>query len=107
MNADARLLRNPSVALAPTEDAYLAYDIDSARLHRLNPAAALLIELCDGTRTADDLVAQVAPFMEGDAEAGCRSWIASAVDSGLVKAVAGSVVPDGPPIESFSSLAPT
>jgi predicted TPR repeat methyltransferase len=106
MNADARILRNPSVALAPTEDAYLAYDIDAARLHRLNPAAALLIELCDGTRTTDQLIANVIPFMQGDAEAGCRQWIEWAVESGLVRALApGSAPPAAPALESFSTLA--
>src|SRR4051812_13040683 len=99
MHPDARILRTPSVALAPTEDAYLAYDTAAARLHRLNPAAALLIELCDGTRTGDALVADVAPFMDGDveAEAGCRQWIASAIESGLVIGLdPGATPPSGP-----------
>jgi hypothetical protein len=63
MNADARLLRIPFVALAPTDDGYLVYDVAHDRLHRLNPAAALIVELCDGTRTAAALVSDLAPMV--------------------------------------------
>jgi len=106
MNPDDRILRNPSVALGPAEDEYLAYDIETAQLHRLNAAAALIIELCDGTLTARDIVAQVAPFIPGDAaEAGCRAWIESAFESGLLKALAPEApAPAGPPLQEFTVL---
>src|SRR5438477_10675569 len=87
MDTGVLILRNPSVALAPAEDGYLAYDIQSSQLHRLNAAAALIIELCDGTHTANDIIAQVSRFIPGeDAEAGRKAWIGSVVGSGLVKA---------------------
>jgi len=109
MPPQAVLLRNPAVALAPTEDGYLAYDIQSGQLHRLNAAAALIIELCDGTQTTDDIIAQVSTFIPGEgAEAGCRAWIDSALESGLLKAIApGDPLPEAPALTEFTGLANT
>src|SRR5579872_7103623 len=103
MIPDAHLLRNPSVALAPTEDGYLAFDIQSSQLHRLNAAAALSIELCDGTQNADTIIAQVSTFIPGEgAEAGCRAWIGAALRSGLLTAIApGDAIPEAPPLDAF------
>src|SRR6187455_2909803 len=53
------LVRNPSLALAPAEDGYLAYDLTAGRLHRLNPTAALILELGDGTRDVESLCAEL------------------------------------------------
>lgn len=107
MDPDARLLRNPLVALAPTDDGYFAYDTSRDRLHRLNAAAALIIELADGTRTRDALIADLAPMVGGDeAQAGCARWIACAVDNDLLKTIApGASGPDAPSADYFSSLA--
>jgi predicted TPR repeat methyltransferase len=107
MNPQALLLRNPFVALAPAEDGYLAYDIQSSQLHRLNAAAALIIELCDATQTAGDIIAQVSTFIPGDgAEAGCQAWIEGAIDGGLLKEiVAGQPAPGAPPLEAFTAAA--
>jgi len=106
METNARLLRNPLVALAPAEDGYLAYDAAHHRLHRLNAAAALIVELCDGTRTAEAILADVAPFVADDASAGCARWIAGALENGLLEAIE----PDAsgattPPPDYFSTLA--
>src|SRR5215510_5653594 len=106
MDITARLLRNPLVALAPSEDGYLAYDAARHRLHRLNAAAALIIELCDGTRTAAAILADVAPFVAGDAGTGCARWIDAALEDGLLE----TIEPDAsgaatPPPDYFSKLA--
>ena len=106
MNADARLLRNPFVALAPTDDGYLAYDVAHARLHRLNPAAALIVEVCDGTRTAAALVADLAPMVSDGAQEGCARWIERAIDDDLLETIApGASAPDGPTADYFASCA--
>src|SRR5438552_301786 len=106
MNLDARLLRNPFVALAPTDDGYLAYDATRDRLHRLNPAAALIVELCDGTRTARTLIADLAPLVADDAHAGCQTWIESAIENDLLKLLTpGTSDPSVPPADYFASLA--
>jgi predicted TPR repeat methyltransferase len=106
MNTNARLLRNPLVALAPAEDGYLAYDAARHRLHRLNAAAALIVELSDGTRTAEAILADVTPFVADEAGAGCARWIDRALEDGLLEMIA----PDAsaaapPPARYFSKLA--
>ena len=107
MNPDVRLLRNPFVALAPTDEGYFAYDTARDRLHRLNAAAALIVELSDGTRTPGALIADLAPMVGGDeAQAGCARWIAGAVESDLLKTIApGAFGPDAPDSDYFSSRA--
>jgi predicted TPR repeat methyltransferase len=106
MNTNPRLLRNPLVALAPAEDGYLAYDAGRHRLHRLNAAAALIIELCDGTRTAAAILADVAPFVADEAGAGCARWIDRALEDELLQITdsATSGVSTPPP-DYFSTLA--
>ena len=75
---------NPSVVLATAEDGYLAYNVESNRLHRLNPTAALLVELCDGARSQEQLLEQVAPILGAVAIPGCMSWIAQALEENLL-----------------------
>ena len=105
MDSDALLLRNPFVALAPTDDGYLAYDVTRNRLHRLNPSAALIIELCDGTRSAASLVDDLAPLV-GDARDGCMRWIEGAIQDDLLKPLApGASGPAAPDAGYFSSRA--
>ena len=48
-----------SVALAPVDDGYWAYDIQTSKLHHLNPLAALILELSDGSRTATEIAVEV------------------------------------------------
>ncbi len=106
MNADDRILRNPFVALAPADDGYLAYDIESCRLHRLNPTAALIVELSDGTRTAAHVSAQLAPLIGDAGMEGCTRWMEAAAADGLLKSVrAGNPLPAGPSPDEFASLA--
>ena len=106
MNADARLLRNPLVALAPAEDGYLAYHTAHHRLHRLNAAAALIVELCDGTRTAAAILTDVAPFVADEAGSGCARWIDGALaDDLLVPLEAGVPTPAALPPDYFFTLA--
>jgi predicted TPR repeat methyltransferase len=106
MNTDDRILRNPSVALAPVEDGYLAYDTESSRLHRLNPTAALIVELSDGRRTAAQLSSDLAPLVADGGMDGCARWMQAAAADGLLKIVtSGSPAPGGPSPEEFASLA--
>jgi predicted TPR repeat methyltransferase len=106
MNTNARLLRNPLVALAPAEDGYLAYDAAHHRLHRLNAAAALIVELCDGTRTAAAILADLAPFVADEAGAGCAQWIDRALEDNLLEATESGASGAPPPSpDYFSTLA--
>jgi len=106
MNSSVPLLRNPLVALAPVEDGYLAYDATRHRLHRLNAAAALIVELCDGTRTAAAILADVAPFVADQAGSGCAQWIDGALADGLLETADPSTPAAATPSsEYFSTLA--
>ena len=106
MNTNVQPLRNPLVALAPAEDGYLAYDARRHRLHRLNAAAALIVELCDGTRTAKSILADVAPFIADDASVGCAQWIDGALEDGLLSNLeAGESALTAPLPSYFSKLA--
>jgi predicted TPR repeat methyltransferase len=79
-----KLVSNPSLAIAPLEDAYLGYDLDSHRLHRLNSTAALILELCERPRTAAELCDELAPLLGTGAHAACTEWIESARTAGLL-----------------------
>ncbi|MCB9384422.1 MAG: methyltransferase domain-containing protein [Bryobacterales bacterium] len=47
--------RNPTLLFCPGEEGYLAYDPAADRIHRLNPVASLIAELCDGRRSVDQI----------------------------------------------------
>ena len=74
---------SPSVLLSAAEDGYVAYDVRLDRLYRLNPTAALIVELCDGTRDLERLQADLAPLV-GDRWQGCLDWIDTALRDRLV-----------------------
>jgi predicted TPR repeat methyltransferase len=80
---------HPAVLLAPVEDGYVAYDPGEDRLHHLNPVAALLTELFDGSRSVADVTALALPFLpEGQGEA-VSQWVAQAKEAGLLTDAAG------------------
>ena len=79
-----RPLLKPSVILCPSDDSYLAYDIDSNQLHRLSPLAALIIESADGQMTTDELVDQVMEFLQKGNPARCHDWISQISTLGLL-----------------------
>jgi len=81
---EVRLIRNPFLALAPLDDSYLAYDMERGRLHRLNPAAALILELCDGTRSAERLRSELAALDVTLTDKACSEWIDQACNDGLL-----------------------
>jgi predicted TPR repeat methyltransferase len=81
--------------LAPGEDGYLAYDIKSHCLHRLNPAAALIVELSDGTRDEEKICAELMPILGAAGLDACVQWIATAKKEGLLQCVeANAALPD-------------
>ena len=43
-----------------TDDGLIVYQESTDRVHHLNPTAAVVLELCDGTRSADDIARLVA-----------------------------------------------
>jgi len=84
---------HPGVGLLPVEGAYLAWDPAAERLHELNATAALIAELCDGSRTVDQIRALAAPFLPQGQAGAVDRWIAEAVEAGLLDWGQGSVSP--------------
>src|SRR4051812_18938488 len=75
---------NPTMLISPVEDGYVAYDPVLDRLHQLNPVAALLTELSDGSRSLDDITALAEPFLPPGESAAVARWIAQAREAGLL-----------------------
>jgi predicted TPR repeat methyltransferase len=75
---------NPVVLLSPVENGYVAYDPVADRLHELNPMGALITELCDGTKSFDDIRELVRPLVPEDKLSEIDRWIEQAVGAGLL-----------------------
>lgn len=75
---------NPDVLLSPVADGYVAYHTTANRLHELNATAALLVELCDGKRTAPEILKLAAPLLPPDSDAAVLAWIEFAVISDVL-----------------------
>jgi predicted TPR repeat methyltransferase len=82
---------NPAIRLAPVETGYVAYDPVADRLHELNPVAALTVELCDGSRSVEEIRDLVKPLLpEGTAEEEVSRWIEEGTKAGLFTPANGS-----------------
>jgi predicted TPR repeat methyltransferase len=75
---------NPAILLSPVESGYVAYDPIGDRLHELNPMGALIAELCDGTRSVEDIRALVRPLVPDGKLSEIDRWIDQAVGAGLL-----------------------
>jgi len=77
-------LLNPAVGLSPVEGGYIAYDAQSDRLHELNGTGALIAELCDGSRSVDEIRALAGPLMPEGHIGEIDRWIDAGVEAGLL-----------------------
>jgi predicted TPR repeat methyltransferase len=77
---------HPAILLSPVENGYVAYDPVLDRLHQLNPLAALLAELCDGSRSADEIRLLVEPLLPEGKAGEIDRWIAEGLKAGLLTA---------------------
>jgi predicted TPR repeat methyltransferase len=75
---------NPAIQLIPTENGYAAFDPTTDRLHELNPTASLIVELCDGSRSVEEVCAYVAPMLPENSAGEVRRWIEEGVASGVL-----------------------
>jgi predicted TPR repeat methyltransferase len=96
---------HPCAVICLWEDASLAYHLQTKQLHRLNPAATLLAELCDGTRSREMLLALLGPLIDGDGVATCSSWLDQARAQGLIIETDAPVAQAEMSATEFSSLA--
>src|SRR5436190_22903141 len=79
-----RLRQAPTVLIAGAADGYLAYCVSSGRLHRLNPAASLVVELCEQRRSLEAVRDLLLPLVGEEGWAACAAWIETAVRDGLL-----------------------
>ncbi len=75
---------NPALLLSPVEDGYVAYDPGRDWLHQLNPVAALLAELSDGSRSLDEIRGLVAPLLPEGQAGTVDQWVANGKKVGLL-----------------------
>ena len=75
---------NPTILLSPVEDGYVAYDPVSDRLHKLNPVAALIAELCDGSRSIDGIRELAGPLMPEGKTGEIDRWVDEGIKAGLL-----------------------
>ena len=58
--APSRPRRAEGLDVNEVEDGVIVYQESTDRVHHLNPTAAVILELCDGTRTVEDIARAVA-----------------------------------------------
>ena len=75
---------NPALLLSPVENGYVAYDPVSDQLHELNPLAALIAELCDGTRSIDEIRDLAGPLLPKGQSGEIDRWIEQGVRLGVL-----------------------
>lgn len=84
------LVPSPYNAVSSSADEYLVYNLESRKLHRLNSTAALIMELCAGGKTSEDVGKILAP-VPGEISHACRMWVNYALDEGLLIPLAATV----------------
>ena len=75
---------NPVILVSPVENGYVAYDPVLDRLHHLNPAAALIAELSDGSRSIENICALICPLVPEMKPEDASNWIVKSIDAGLL-----------------------
>jgi predicted TPR repeat methyltransferase len=75
---------NPVILLSPVEGGYVAYDPALDRLHQLNPVAALLTELCDGSRSMEEIRDLAGPLLPEGKIGEIDRWIDDGIKAGLL-----------------------
>lgn len=51
--------RTLGLEINPMPDGYMVYDPSLDRIHYLNPTSALILELCDGANSVDEIASAV------------------------------------------------
>lgn len=68
MNLDGLPKQNPAYRLEALDGEVLLYSQDDTRILYCNPSASLIWQLCDGTRTAGEIVATLCAAFPDAAE---------------------------------------
>jgi predicted TPR repeat methyltransferase len=75
---------SPVILLSPVEEGYVAYNPALDRLHHLNPIAALLAELCDGSRSIEEIRHLAGPLLPQGKTGEIDRWIDEGIRAGLL-----------------------
>lgn len=67
MTVPSRPIRVDALEVEEAEDGLVVYDEQQDVVHHLNPAAAVLFDLCDGSRAEDEIAAAMAAVFGLDA----------------------------------------
>jgi hypothetical protein len=81
-----RPIRVEGIEINPVPEGYVVYDPERDRVHQLNHTAALVLELCNGENTSEDIVRvlQVAYELGEPPEAATHECINQLREEGLV-----------------------
>ena len=63
----------------------MAYDPATDLLHTLNPVASLIVELCDGSRTTEEIRQLVRPILSKDRTGHLERWMHEAILNGVLR----------------------
>jgi hypothetical protein len=78
------LARGQDLDVNEVPDGYIIYQTAADRVHYLNNTAAVVFELCDGSRGAEDIVSRVSKMFEGASESEIEDCIDNLLKEGLV-----------------------
>lgn len=80
------LVRAEGLDVNEVPDGYVIYQTEADRVHYLNKTAAIVFELCDGARGADDIAARVSKMFEldGTVDGEIEACVQSLLKEGLV-----------------------
>lgn len=88
-----------SVLFCPGGEGYLAYDAANDRVHRLNPIASLVAELCDGQRGIEEIHDLVAPLLPDGSRDEVRRCVERALAAGLFEEAGCRETEPHPPLD--------
>ncbi len=83
-----RLRLSSSLLLSAVADGYLVYDVRTAQLHRFNPIAALVAELCIGGRSIAQIKQDLSSSIPECDWTSCAAWIDAALTAGALTKLA-------------------
>ena len=96
---------SPSLLLSAVSDGYLAYDVRTGQLHRFNPIAALVAELCISGRSLAQIEQDLRSSMPGCDWKSFASWIDTAVETGWLESGPSPDSVAAPTAEALTKLA--
>jgi predicted TPR repeat methyltransferase len=94
-----------SLLLSAVGDGYLAYDVRAGQLHRFNPIAALVSELCIGGRNLAQIEQDLRSSIPDCDWTSCASWVDAAIEVGWFESEPFAASTAAPTAEALTKLA--